>query len=129
VPCCSGLRAWQRDAGTTRRSPTSRASANLRRGRWGGLFDCGERRALRVRQCSGTSPGPVLVRPTLGTCRSLIGSSAGEPTQTSDARPVRDAQRGRTAEVDELRAEHSSGRGMSFGAPGIADREMKWPDG
>jgi hypothetical protein len=33
------------------------------------------------------------------------------------------------AEVDELRAEHSSGRGMSFGAPGIADREMKWPDG
>lgn len=32
------------------------------------------------------------------------------------------------AEVDELRSEHSSGRGMSFGAPGIADREMKWPD-
>lgn len=32
------------------------------------------------------------------------------------------------AEVDELRSEHSSGRGMSFGAPGTADREMKWPD-
>ena len=32
------------------------------------------------------------------------------------------------AQVDELRAEHNAGRGMSFGAPKIADREMKWPD-
>jgi hypothetical protein len=32
------------------------------------------------------------------------------------------------AQVDELRDEHSAGRGMSFGAPKMADREMKWPD-
>jgi len=32
------------------------------------------------------------------------------------------------AEVDELRDEHSPGRGMSFAAPKMADREMKWPD-
>lgn len=32
------------------------------------------------------------------------------------------------AEVDELRDEHSAGRGMSFGAPKMADREMNWPD-
>jgi hypothetical protein len=32
------------------------------------------------------------------------------------------------AEVDELRDEHSAGRGMSFGAGNMADREMKWPD-
>jgi hypothetical protein len=32
------------------------------------------------------------------------------------------------AEVDELRDEHSAGRGMSFGAPKMADREMMWPD-
>jgi hypothetical protein len=32
------------------------------------------------------------------------------------------------AEVDQLRGEHSAGRGMSFGAPNMADREMKWPD-
>jgi len=32
------------------------------------------------------------------------------------------------AEVDELRDEHSAGRGMSFGVPTMADREMMWPD-
>jgi hypothetical protein len=32
------------------------------------------------------------------------------------------------AEVDELRDEHNAGRGMSFGARNMADREMKWPD-
>jgi hypothetical protein len=32
------------------------------------------------------------------------------------------------AEIDELRDEHSAGRGMSFGAPKMADRDMKWPD-
>jgi hypothetical protein len=32
------------------------------------------------------------------------------------------------AEVDDLRDEHSAGRAMSFGAPNMADREMKWPD-
>jgi len=32
------------------------------------------------------------------------------------------------AEVDELRDEHNAGRGMSFGAGNMADREMKWPD-
>jgi hypothetical protein len=32
------------------------------------------------------------------------------------------------AGVDELRDEHSAGRAMSFGAPKIAGREMKWPD-
>ena len=32
------------------------------------------------------------------------------------------------AEVDQLRGEHSAGRGMSFGTPNMADREMKWPD-
>jgi hypothetical protein len=32
------------------------------------------------------------------------------------------------AQVDDLRDEHSAGRGMSFGAPKMADREMMWPD-
>jgi hypothetical protein len=32
------------------------------------------------------------------------------------------------AQVDELRDEHSAGRGMSFGAPKMADREMMRPD-
>ena len=32
------------------------------------------------------------------------------------------------AEIDELRTQHSPERGMSFGAPRIADREMMWPD-
>jgi hypothetical protein len=32
------------------------------------------------------------------------------------------------AEIEALRTEHSAGRGMSFGAPNISDREMKWPD-
>jgi hypothetical protein len=31
-------------------------------------------------------------------------------------------------QVDELRDEHSAGRGMSFGAPKMADREMMGPD-
>ena len=32
------------------------------------------------------------------------------------------------AQVDELRDEHSAGRGMSFGAPKMADREMMLPE-
>jgi len=32
------------------------------------------------------------------------------------------------AEVDQLRDEHNAARGVSFGVPTIADREMKWPD-
>jgi hypothetical protein len=32
------------------------------------------------------------------------------------------------AEIDALRTKHSAGRGMSFGAPGISDRDMMWPD-
>jgi hypothetical protein len=31
-------------------------------------------------------------------------------------------------QVDELRNEHNAGRGMSFGAPKMADREMMRPD-
>ena len=32
------------------------------------------------------------------------------------------------AQVDELRDGHGPGRGVSFGAPKLADREMMWPD-
>jgi hypothetical protein len=32
------------------------------------------------------------------------------------------------AEVDKLREEHGAARGIGYGAPGMADREMKWPD-
>jgi hypothetical protein len=32
------------------------------------------------------------------------------------------------AAVDELREEHSAGRGMSVGSPKTSDREMMWPD-
>jgi hypothetical protein len=32
------------------------------------------------------------------------------------------------AKIDELRDEHGPGRGMSFGARNMADREMTWPD-